>query len=57
MVFGVCAGYQLLGTSFFAKGAQCAGLELLDLSSDRGPTRAVGELAGDDRPAAGPARR
>ena len=28
-----------------------AGLDLLDLTSDRGPTRAVGELAGDDRPA------
>ncbi|MEV6816101.1 glutamine amidotransferase [Micromonospora sp. NPDC051296] len=47
VVFGVCAGYQLLGTSFFAKGTQYRGLELLDLSSDRGPTRAVGELAGD----------
>ncbi|WP_406042633.1 glutamine amidotransferase [Micromonospora sp. NBC_00898] len=50
VVFGVCAGYQLLGTSFFAKGTRYAGLELLDLSSDRGPTRAVGELAGDIDP-------
>ena len=47
VVFAVCAGYQLLGASFFAKGARCAGLELLDLHSDRGPSRAVGELAGD----------
>jgi hypothetical protein len=47
VIFAVCAGYQLLGASFFAKGAQCAGLELLDISSDRGPTRAVGELAGE----------
>jgi CobQ-like glutamine amidotransferase family enzyme len=46
VVFAVCAGYQLLGGSFFAKGAQCAGLNLLDLHSDRGATRAVGELAG-----------
>ncbi|MGN9808693.1 type 1 glutamine amidotransferase [Micromonospora sp. BQ11] len=53
VVFGVCAGYQLLGTSFFAKGTRCAGLELLDLSSDRGPTRAVGELAGDVDPRLG----
>jgi CobQ-like glutamine amidotransferase family enzyme len=53
VVFGVCAGYQLLGTSFFAKGAKCAGLELLDLSSDRGPTRAVGELAGEVDPRLG----
>ena len=42
----VCAGYQLVGTSFFAKGEKCDGLGLLDLSSDRGPSRAVGELAG-----------
>lgn len=46
VIFAVCAGYQLLGTSFFAKGEKCGGLELLDLRSDRGPTRAVGELAG-----------
>ncbi len=52
-VLAVCAGYQLIGTSFFAKGEKCAGLELLDLSSDRGPTRAVGELAGTPDPALG----
>lgn len=49
-LLAVCAGYQLIGASFFAKGARCAGLELLDLSSDRGPTRAVGELAGSPDP-------
>jgi CobQ-like glutamine amidotransferase family enzyme len=53
VVFAVCAGYQLLGRTFFAKGAKCAGLELLDLESDRGPTRAVGELAGDIDPRLG----
>ena len=42
----VCAGYQLVGTSFFAKGEKCEGLGLLDIASDRGPSRAVGELAG-----------
>ncbi|MEN3308321.1 MAG: hypothetical protein V7603_4523 [Micromonosporaceae bacterium] len=47
VVFAVCAGYQLLGHSFYAKGQQCPGLGLLDLASDRGPTRAVGELAGE----------
>lgn len=47
VVFAVCAGYQLMGGSFFAKGAKCPGLGLLDLDSDRGPSRAVGELAGD----------
>jgi CobQ-like glutamine amidotransferase family enzyme len=46
VVFAVCAGYQLMGNSFFAKGAKCEGLGLLDLHSDRGPTRAVGEVGG-----------
>jgi hypothetical protein len=50
VLFAVCAGYQLLGRSFFAKGAECAGLDLLDLHSDRGPSRAVGELAGEVDP-------
>jgi len=49
-VLAVCAGYQLVGSSFFAKGAKCGGLDLLDLQSDRGPTRAVGELAGAPDP-------
>lgn len=53
VVFAVCAGYQLLGTSFVAKNTTCAGLDLLDLRSDRGDTRAVGELAGDTDPRLG----
>jgi CobQ-like glutamine amidotransferase family enzyme len=53
VIFAVCAGYQLLGSSFYAKGARCAGLELLDLYSDRGPSRAVGELAGEVDPRLG----
>jgi CobQ-like glutamine amidotransferase family enzyme len=53
VVFAVCAGYQLLGSSFYAKEQRCAGLDLLDLSSDRGPSRAVGELAGDVHPMLG----
>lgn len=53
VIFAVCAGYQLLGVSFFAKGEQCGGLELLDLHSDRGPSRAVGELAGTVDPRLG----
>jgi CobQ-like glutamine amidotransferase family enzyme len=47
VVFGVCAGYQLLGESFFAKDTRCTGLGLLDAYSNRGPRRAVGELAGE----------
>jgi CobQ-like glutamine amidotransferase family enzyme len=50
-VLVICAGYQLVGTSFFAKGERCPGLGILDLSSDRGPTRAVGEVAGTPDPA------
>jgi len=53
VVFAVCAGYQLLGSSFIAKDTKCAGLELLDVHSDRGPSRAVGELAGDVDPRLG----
>ena len=53
VVFAVCAGYQLVGASFYAKGQHCAGLELLDLRSDRGATRAVGELAGTIDPELG----
>lgn len=46
-VLAICAGYQLFGHSFFAKGTKCAGLGLLDLYSDRGETRAVGEIRGE----------
>lgn len=46
VVFAVCAGYQLLGETFFADGKERAGLGLLDLHSDRGRVRAVGELTG-----------
>jgi CobQ-like glutamine amidotransferase family enzyme len=53
VLFAVCAGYQLLGRSFFAKGAECRGLGLLDLYSTRGETRAVGELAGTIDPTLG----
>jgi CobQ-like glutamine amidotransferase family enzyme len=52
-VLAVCAGYQLFGHSFFAKGAKYQGLGLLDLTSDRGETRAVGELRGDMDPRLG----
>jgi CobQ-like glutamine amidotransferase family enzyme len=53
VIFAVCAGYQLLGTTFYAKGARCGGLGLLNLHSDRGPSRAVGELAGEVDPRLG----
>jgi lipid II isoglutaminyl synthase (glutamine-hydrolysing) len=53
VLLAVCAGYQLVGESFFAKGEKCAGLGLVDLHSDRGPRRAVGELAGTANSALG----
>ncbi|MFD0559034.1 hypothetical protein FB566_4992 [Stackebrandtia endophytica] len=53
VVFSVCAGYQIMGRSFIAGDRQHAGLGLLDITSDRGPTRAVGELAGDVHPQLG----
>jgi len=45
VVFGVCAGYQLLGKAFpGSNGVLEAGLELLDVTTARLPKRAVGEL-------------
>ncbi len=45
VVFGVCAGYQLLGKEFpGSDGVLEPGLELLDVTTGRLPRRAVGEL-------------
>ncbi len=46
-IFAVCAGYQIVGESFFGNEVRYAGVGLLDLHSDRGEKRAGGELAGD----------
>jgi lipid II isoglutaminyl synthase (glutamine-hydrolysing) len=44
-VFAVCAGYQMLGEYFpDANGQPVAGLGVLDIRTDRLPSRAVGEL-------------
>lgn len=51
VVFAVCAGYQLLGESFVANDEPCKGLGLLNMHSDRGDKRAVGELSGPVNPA------
>jgi CobQ-like glutamine amidotransferase family enzyme len=46
VVFGVCAGYQLMGTRFAGEeGRPVTGLGLLDIRSERAETRAVGEIA------------
>jgi CobQ-like glutamine amidotransferase family enzyme len=52
-ILAICAGYQLLGASFYANGRAYEGLNILDLRSDRGPTRAVGEVAGEAAPQLG----
>jgi lipid II isoglutaminyl synthase (glutamine-hydrolysing) len=45
VVFGVCAGFQLLGSQFpGSAGVLEPGLELLDVTTTRLPKRAVGEL-------------
>lgn len=46
VVFGVCAGYQILGNSFGvgSDDEPRQGLGLLDITSERGPERAVGEI-------------
>lgn len=51
VIFGVCAGYQLLGNSFMTGGRTYDGLGLLDMHSTRGETRAVGEVSGTTTPA------
>ena len=52
-VLAVCAGIQLVGEHFHIDGKRIAGAELLDLRSDRGDSRAVGELVGEVDPRLG----
>lgn len=49
-ILAICAGYQLLGQSFYASGQAFPGIGVLDLHSDRGEKRAVGEVTGDADP-------
>lgn len=46
VVFAVCAGFQILGTSFTLgeRDDVIRGLGVLDVATTRGPVRAVGEL-------------
>ncbi|GAA5085473.1 hypothetical protein HNP84_008580 [Thermocatellispora tengchongensis] len=53
-LLAVCAGYQIMGTTFGGEeGQPVAGIELLDISSGRGQARAVGELVAEVDPALG----
>ncbi len=46
LIFGVCAGYQVLGHSFTVgeRDEVQQGLGMLDIETRRGPTRAIGEV-------------
>ncbi|MFI5612114.1 type 1 glutamine amidotransferase [Amycolatopsis sp. NPDC051903] len=51
VVFGVCAGFQVLGTEFTTSdGVTHSGLGLLDAVTTPGPRRAVGEVVVDTTP-------
>ncbi|MEV4380491.1 glutamine amidotransferase [Streptosporangium sp. NPDC049644] len=53
-LLAVCAGYQIMGTTFGGEeGQPVDGIGLIDISSGRGAGRAVGELAGEADPALG----
>ena len=58
-VLAVCAGYQIVGNSFTVgeNDDVIDGLGLLDVTTTRGPQRAVGELLGTWSGADGEARR
>ena len=54
VIFAVCAGYQLIGNVFGgAQGEPVDGLGILDISSNRGEKRGVGEILADVDPALG----
>lgn len=51
VLFGVCAGYQMMGEKFTGEDGQpVAGLGLVDIRSQRGQRRAVGEIAAEAVP-------
>ena len=44
VLLAVCAGFQIIGNSFYADGEQVGGLSLLDVDSVPGKKRCVGEV-------------
>jgi CobQ-like glutamine amidotransferase family enzyme len=53
-LLAVCAGYQIMGTTFGGdEGQPVAGIGLLDIAGVRGTARAVGELAAEVDPELG----
>ncbi|GHD29405.1 type 1 glutamine amidotransferase [Nocardiopsis kunsanensis] len=56
-VFAVCAGYQIIGESYGDDESNpLPGVGILDIRSNRGETRAVGEIVADVDPALGVGR-
>ena len=53
-VFAICAGLQLLGTSFTARGgASAPGLGVIDIATVPGEPRSVGEVVSEPDPSTG----
>src|SRR5271156_2235308 len=51
VIFAVCAGYQIMGAEFGGpEGEPVPGLGLLDIRSDRGDRRGVGEITAEVDP-------
>ena len=44
VVLAICAGFQIIGESFFANGQKCQGLGLLDMETIPGTRRYVGDI-------------
>lgn len=44
-IFAVCAGFQVLGVSFHARGKLVDGLSLIDATTTPLPTRSIGEVS------------
>jgi hypothetical protein len=54
VIFSVCAGYQVMGTTFGGtEGEPVQGLGILDIASGRGERRGVGEIVADVDPELG----
>jgi len=54
VIFTVCAGYQVMGTTFGGvEGEPVQGLGILDIASGRGERRGVGEIVADVDPELG----
>ena len=45
VVLAICAGFQIIGTSFISRDEKIAGLGLLDVSTAPGSRRLVGDIA------------